>query len=150
MVSVHVLAAGASLLGLSQAVLRRMFVLSALPSRELWSLGFSVHLLAAGAALLVLSQAVLRRMAAVLSASPSLGPASGGTDVAIQVRDLIHLLLGDDCGRCCHIFLAVKDQIKVPRRFWMKCVKLQERCKPGALHSRTKAILDRTCSTGDC
>lgn len=47
----------------------------------------AVRVMAAGAALLVLSQAVLRRMA-VLSASPSLGPASGGTEVAIQVRGL--------------------------------------------------------------
>ena len=45
-----------------------------------------MRVLAAGAALVVLSQAVLRRMA-VFSASPSLGPASGGTEVAIQVRD---------------------------------------------------------------
>ena len=45
----------------------------------------TVRVLAAGAALLVLSQAALRRMA-VFAAWPSLGPASGGTEVAIQVR----------------------------------------------------------------
>ena len=39
----------------------------------------------AGSALLVLSQEALRRVA-VLSASPSLGPASGGTAVEIQAR----------------------------------------------------------------